>query len=111
MTAKIVAFVITLLTNVVVGVAVFFSMLLAMNGYHESDATYGLVTYIVLALVISLAMSTAAWLTVRYLQKRQFQGWSSALIAVPTFSVIGGGLKIVCGIIGVLITEYVRVNH
>ena len=111
MTAKIVAFVITLLTNIAIGVAVFFFMLLAMNGFQESDATYGLVTYIVLALVISLAMSTAAWFAVRYLQTREFRGWIAALIAVPAFSIIGGSLKIVCGIIGVLIAEYVRVNH
>jgi hypothetical protein len=110
MTPKIVAFIITLLANVVIGVAVFFFMMLAMNGFSESDATYGFVAYIALALIISLAMSAAAAFTVHFLMKREFRGAIAALIAVPVFSVVGGGLKIGCGIIGVLIAEYVRIN-
>jgi hypothetical protein len=111
MTPKIIAFVITLLANVAIGVAVFFFMLLAMNGFSESDATYGFVAYIALALVVSLAMSAAAAFAVHLLMKRDFRGSIAALIAVPVFSVVGGGLKIGCSIIGVLVADYVRVNH
>lgn len=111
MTPKIVAFIITLLANVAIGVAVFFSMLVAMNGFSESDANYGFGAYIPLALLVSLAMSAAAAFAVHLLMKREFRGSIAALIAVPVFSVIGGGLKIVCGIIGVLIADFVRVNY
>ncbi len=111
MTAKIIAFVITLLTNVAIGVVVFFLMLLAMNGFSESDANYGLATYIALALLVSFAMSTAASLSVHLLMRREFRGWVAGLIAVPVFSIIGGGLKVVCSIIGILIADYVRVNY
>jgi hypothetical protein len=42
--------------------------------------------------------------------KRNFRGWTAALIAVPVFSVIGLGLKLVCSVVGVAVSEYVRVN-
>lgn len=111
MTAKIVAFILTLLTNVAIGVAVFAFMLLAMNGFSESDASYGLGAFIVLAILISLSMSAAATLTVHVLMRREFKGYVAGMIAVPLFSIVGGGLKIACGVIGVLIADYVRVNY
>jgi hypothetical protein len=110
MAAKLSAFFVTLLINIVAGVALFFFMLLAMNGYSESDATYGLGFYIVLAVLVSLVMSTGAWFAVQLMIKRKFHGAVAALIAIPVFSVIGAGLKVMLSIIGVLISEYVRVN-
>lgn len=111
MTAKIITLVITLLTNVAIGVVVFFFMLIAMNGFSESDANYGIGAYIVLGLLVSLAMGAAAAMTVHLLTKREFRSWIAGLIAIPLFTVIGGGLKFVCCIIGLLIAEYVRVNY
>ncbi len=111
MAIKIAAFVITLLINISVGVAVFFFMLLAMNGFSESDATYGFGAYIVMAVIVTLLMSTLAVVSIQLLIKREFRGWVSALIAVPIFSVIGAGLKIACSIIGVMIAEYVRTHY
>lgn len=111
MTAKIVAFVITLLVNIAAGVIVFFFMLLAMNGFSESDATYGLVAYIALAVLVSFLMATLAVFAVRALIKREFSGAVSGLIAVPIFSIVGVGLKIVCSVVGVLIAEFVRTNY
>ena len=111
MTAKIATFVITLLINIAAGVVVFFFMLLAMNGYSESDANYGLVAYIALAILVSFLMATFAVIVVRALLKREFSGVVSGLIAIPTFSVVGIGLKIVCSVVGVLVAEFVRTNY
>ena len=111
MATKVTAFLITLLINFAAGVVIFFFMLLAMNGYGESDATYGLGVYIVLGLIVSLTMSTCAVLLVHVLMKRQFRGWTAGLIAVPVFSTVGVALKIVCSGIGVAIAEYMRVNY
>lgn len=110
MPLKIVALLITLAINIIIGVTVFFFMLLAMNGFSESDASYGLGLYVVLALVVSLAMSAGAALAVRLLIKRQFKPGVAALIAITIFSIFGAGLKIVCSIIGVSVAEYVRVS-
>ena len=111
MAAKLSAFLMTLLINVAVGIAVFFFMLLAMNGFNESDANYGVGAYIVLALLVSLIMSAGAALTAHLFMKRGFSGIAAAAIAIPIFSILGGGLKIVCSVIGVLIADYVRVNY
>ena len=111
MPAKILTAVARLLINVAIGVVIFFFLLLAMNGYSESDATYGFAVFIVLAFIVSLIMSLCAGFLVHILMKRNFRGWTSALIAVPAFSIVGGVLKIVCSIIGVSVAEYVRVNY
>jgi hypothetical protein len=111
MASKIATFLITLIVNIAIGVAVFLFMLLAMNGYSESDASYGLVTFAVLALLAGLLMSTGSAFVAHVLLRRQFRGWVAAAIAIPVFSIIGAGLIIVCGMIGVATAEYVRVNY
>jgi hypothetical protein len=111
MAAKITAFLVTLMVDLAAGVVILFMMLLAMNGFHESDATWGLGAFIILAILVSLLMSTGALLLVRLLLKKQFSSTVSALIAVPLFSVIGIGLEIICSLIGIGIAEYVRVNY
>jgi len=111
MPVKLITAFVTMLINVTVGVVILFFMLIAMNGYSESDANYGFGTYILLAVIVSLAMSALAVVSVHILVKRDFRAWTAALIAVPVFSVIGAGLKIVCSIIGVSVAEYLRVNY
>lgn len=111
MTTKIAAFFITLFVNIVIGVVVFFFLLLAMNGYSESDASYGLGAYVVLALLVSFVMAAGALVGVRVLTKREVRAWIAGLVAVTIFSVIGGGLKIACALIGVLVADYVRVHY
>ena len=110
MSAKITALVITLLINLAAGVIVLFSMLLALNGFSEEDGSYGLGAYIVLGLGVTVLMSAGASMLVHILLKRGFRKITSVLIAILIFSVTGVVLKIVCGIIGVLIADYVRVN-
>jgi hypothetical protein len=111
MPAKIIASLLTLLINVTAGVIIFFFLLLGLNGYSESDATYGLSAYFALALVVSFSMSLCAGLVAHILMKRNFRGWTAALIAVPIFSVTGIVLKIACVIAAAAVTEYVRVNY
>ncbi len=110
MAIKLTAFIVTLLINVALGVAVLFFMLLTMNGFSESDASYGIIVYIVLALLVTLLMSTSAALLVHVLLKRGFSKIASLFIAVPIVSVLGGVLKVCCSVAGVLVAEYVRVH-
>ena len=111
MAAKLSAFFITLIINLAIGVGVFFFMLLAMNGFSESDASYGLGAYIVLALLVTLAMSAGAAFAAHLFVKRGLSGLAAAAISIPIFCVLGGGLKIVCSVVGVLIADYVRLNY
>lgn len=111
MAAKIIAALITLIANIAGGVVFFFFLLIAMNGLSESDANWGFGAYIILAIIVTLLMSTGAFLLVPFLQKKQFSGVVSALIAIPVFSIVGVGLKFVCCLIGIGIADYVRVNY
>ncbi|MGE3468662.1 MAG: hypothetical protein AB7J13_17225 [Pyrinomonadaceae bacterium] len=111
MAAKITAFVLTLLINIAIGVAMFFFMLILMNGFSGSDAEPGLIAYVVLGLAVSLLMATGALLLTNFLIKKDMKGAVAALIAVPIFSIVGGALKVVCAFIGIGIAEYVRVNY
>jgi hypothetical protein len=111
MSTKIAAFIITFVVNIAVGVVIFFFMLLAMNGFSESDATYGLAAYTILAIVVSLLMSGGAVVGVHTLMNRGFRAVTSALMAIPIFLILGAVLKIACSIIGVSVAEYVRVNY
>ena len=108
---KLAAFFVTLAINFAIGVVVFFFLLIAMNGYSESDASYGLGAYVGFALIVSLLMSTGALIAVQLLTKREFRAWIAGLVAVTIFSVIGVGLKIACALVGVLIADYVRVHY
>jgi hypothetical protein len=111
MTSKIISAVITLVLNVSAGVVVFFMMLLAMNGFSESDANYGLGTYIILAILVSLLMASLAAATVHLLMTRNFRSVSASLIGIGSFTVMGIVLKVVCSIIGVLVADFVRTNY
>lgn len=111
MTGRIAAFILTLLLNIAAGVAIFFFMLLAMNGFSESDANYGLVTYIVMSLVVTMTMAFLSSVVVGRLLGRNFGTVSAVAISVLVFSVVGIGLKIICSIVGILIADHVRTNY
>jgi hypothetical protein len=109
--AKIISFLLTLAVNAAAGVVVFFGMVVAMNGYHESDATYGIAAYVVLAAAVTLGMGGLAALATHLLEKRGFRAWVAVLVSAAAFSAIGIVLKLICSIIGVGIAEFVRVNY
>lgn len=110
MTAKIVAAIITCVLNLAIGLAVLAILVISLNGFSARAGQAALITYIVLALIVSIAMSVGAFLLTGYLIKKEFSGTIAALTAVPVFFIIGAVLKIVCVFIGILIAEFVRVN-
>ncbi len=111
MAPKIIVALTTFVINIAAGVVIFFTMLVAMNGFSGSDAEWGLGVYIVLALIISVLMSIGAFLLVSVLLKKEFSGITAALLAIPVFAIVGFGLKVVCSLIGVGVAEYMRVNY
>ena len=110
MAAKIIAAITTLIANLAIGVVVMSILVISMNGFTGNSGQAGLISYIVLAVAVTIAMSLSAFLLTGYLIKREFSGAIAALIAVPVFSIVGGGLKIICMLIGVGIAEFVRVK-
>ena len=104
------AFILTFLVNIAAGICIFILLLVAMNGYSESDAMYGLGVYGVLAFLVTLTMSLLAALVAERLRNREFRAISAVLIAAVVFSLLGIFLKGICSIIGVGVAEFVRVN-
>ena len=110
MAPKLIAAIVTGVLNLTAGFFVFFFMLLAMNGFSESDANYGIVTYIVLTVGVTVLMAVSAALTVHFLVKKGWGAVGSVLLAIVIFSGVGAGLKGICSVIGVLVADFVRVN-
>jgi hypothetical protein len=108
MAAKVITAVIVFLLNVAAGVVGFFFLMLALNGFHESEANYGMGAYIILSFVGSVAMTVAAFLTVSWLLKKEYQPIVAALIAIPIFVIVGAGLKLFFVIISAILTGEVR---
>jgi sorbitol-specific phosphotransferase system component IIC len=110
MIPKLVAFLLTMAVLIAAGIIILMLMLVAMNGYAESDAMWGLGTYILLALLAGAAMGTgAAFLTGRML-KSGSKPFVAAAISVPIFSLAGIVAEAICSLIGVAVAEIVRVN-
>ena len=110
MPAKVISSIVTLLINIAAAIIILVAMLLAMNGYSESDAAWGLGAFAILAFIISVTMSIGAFVAAKIFLKKQFSPTVASLISIPTFSVIGIGLEIVGSLIGVGVAEFVRVN-
>lgn len=111
MTAKIIACLLTLGTNVGAGVVILFMMLIAMNGFSESDATWGLGAFILLAIIISALMGIASILLVHILQKKKYSSVVTAIIAVAVCSVVGIVAEVISGLICIGIADFVRRNY
>ncbi|CAN5363423.1 hypothetical protein BH20ACI2_BH20ACI2_08230 [soil metagenome] len=110
MLAKFIAALLTLIAHVSAGVVIFAVMLMAMNGYSESDAMWGLGAYIALAFLITLGMSILAAFSVKRLQDRKFNTVVAVLVTVAAFSFVGTLLNVICGFVGVIAAEIIRVN-
>lgn len=108
MSAKLVSLFITFLINAAVAVIILFGMLVAMNGFSESDATWGLGTYVLLALTAAITLSIGAFFTTGLLIRKQFRPITASLIAILVFSIVGFGLEIVCSLIGIGVAEIFR---
>lgn len=108
MGAKLAAFTITLILQIAFGAASFLLLIVVLNGYNESDATYGIVTFSLLALAVSVATSLVAALLASRLLARGFRVSVSVILAVAICSTVGFVLKAISGITGVAVAEIVR---
>lgn len=110
MSAKIIAALVTLILNIAFGVVVLATMIIVMNGYSESDATWGLGAFVVLAVVVAVLMALGAFFMAGFLTKKQYGAIATAIIPILVFSIVGVGLEVVAGGVGVGIAEFVRVK-
>jgi hypothetical protein len=111
MATQIIAFLITLLANFIAGVAISLVMLLAMNGFSESHAFWGLAMFLACAVFLTIFVSTGAVFMVRYLSRRQYSAITACLLSVSGFSIVGIIAQMISGLVGIGITDYIQRTH
>lgn len=110
MIPKVTALTITIMINIAAAVAILLFMLIAMNGYSESDAMWGLGAFVLLALIVAVLMALGAFFLTGYLSNKQYNPVVTVIVSILAFSIIGSLLETVAGLIGVGVAEFVRVN-
>ena len=101
MAAKLAALLLTLLLSIAVGVVVLAFMIIAMNGYSEGDAAWGLGVFVALGLIVSVLAGIAAYFFAGALVKKEFSLLFAASVAVPVCTIVAIVLEIVAALIGV----------
>lgn len=105
MTAKIISAILTLIAVAGAAAFLFIMLLVALNGFHGSDANYGVSAYTILSAVNVIAMTAAAFVLTGILIKREFKCWVAGLISVPVLTIVGIVFELVILFISVLITD------
>ena len=108
MGAKVAAFLITLIAMVVLAVAGFIVLLLALNGYSESDSTTSLGVYGIFAFLLVFAFACLAGGVTHVLIGREFGSKSAAMIGILVGLAIGLVALFICIVIGIALAEYFR---
>jgi len=110
MFARIAAMLTTLLLGIAVGVVIAAILVVVMNGYGESEATWGLGVYALATLIIAVFGGATAYYFTGVFIKKEFSPIFAVLTSVPVVTVVAVVLEIVAAMIGVGISEIVRVN-
>ncbi|HEX8248666.1 MAG TPA: hypothetical protein VF599_10870 [Pyrinomonadaceae bacterium] len=106
---KIATFLITALANAGISFVMFFMLLLAMNGFHESDATPGLLLYIVWGLLSAVITGVLGILLVNYLAvKKSLNKIAATAICSLIFIIVGGVSVAVSFFAAVLLASAMR---
>ncbi|MEZ5429544.1 MAG: hypothetical protein R2747_25085 [Pyrinomonadaceae bacterium] len=106
---KILAFVVTAGIVGAVSVFLFGFMILLMNGYHESDARYGIFLFIIWAVVGSLVAGILGVSGVYFLaDRRRFHPVAAGFISVGVFLIAGMVINILGVVAGIATAEVVR---
>lgn len=108
MVPRVLASLITISINVAVAVVLFFAMLITMNGYSESDATYGIGIFLMLAGVILVGLFPASFGAMHLLERRGFGQWTSMALTDLVYAVVGAILLSFSILIGVGVAELAR---
>jgi hypothetical protein len=108
MTSKVIAFLIALLVSVIFAVIGFVVLVLALNGYDESDATYSFGAYGIFAFLLVFALAAIAGGVAHLLQAKEFKPAGTVMIAVITAGALGVVAFFICIVLAVLLAEYFR---
>ena len=106
---KAATFLITTLINIGVGAALFFILIISLNGFTEDQSAPGLILFIVWALLCSLAAGIFGFLSAKFLtEKKSYNAWLAALSAIAVFVIIGTIANFFGVIVVVFLTSAMR---
>jgi hypothetical protein len=106
---KAIPFIITGLMNVGIGVALFFLLLLGLNGFTGKQAEPGLILFIVWVLLVSLLSAiSSVVLTNYFVSKKSMNFWLAALLSVLIFVAAGAVFNWVGWFVSILVTSAMR---
>ena len=106
---RIIVFTITAVIQLACAAAGLLFLLLAMNGYSESQATPSLILYIAVGLGSALGLGIAsAFMAKRLVERRSLGGFAASAIAVVSGSIIGFLILIAASVAAVALAEVIR---
>ncbi|HTH51532.1 MAG TPA: hypothetical protein VL501_06345 [Pyrinomonadaceae bacterium] len=101
------SFVVDIIAAVIIGVF----LIVAMNGFSERDATWGLGAYALISLAASaMAAAAAVTLTKTYLA-RKFSNFGAVFLAFAMTGGTGVAVIVVASFVAVFIAEYARTHR
>jgi hypothetical protein len=106
---KILVFVANVLIQLAAGAFGFLMLIIVMNGYHEKDATPGMILYIILTIISALGLGAGSIFAMQKLvEKTSLGNFGASAIAVMVLSVIGVVILIISLFAAVLLAEAIR---
>ncbi len=109
MLTKTITFIITALISAAIGAAMFFMLILSLNGYTGKQAEPGLILFIVWAVLTALVAGVLSFLSAGYLiNNKAFNPVLAAITAIALFSFVGAASDFVGFIAAIFLTEAMR---
>lgn len=109
MVANVVSLILTLIINSIVGFALFFGMILGMNGYSGKDTKWGIIAFIIIAGISRVLTAVLSFVICNIGQNKwQWNSIVAALIAIIGFSIINGVINFIAIIVAIGIAEAMR---
>ena len=106
---KIIAFILTAALQLAAAAAGFLVVLLALNGFSESDATPSLIFYIAAGVLSAVALGFAsAWIANRFVERKKFGKAGATALAVIGLAIIGAVVLMLVSIIAVALASIVH---
>jgi len=106
---KAITFIITALVIIGIGAAMFFMLLLSLNGFTGKQAEIGLILFIVWAVLTALLGGILSFLSAGYLiNNKSFNPVVATIIAIVIFVIVGTLSNIVGFFAAILLTSEMR---
>ncbi len=109
MAPRLITFLIILLANLAIGAVWFFFLLMALNGFSSEDAQWGIIAFVAMAVIVSaFAALLGSGLAHLLITRWRMGPLAASLIAVPIFTILGGGITFFGIIIGAIVADTAR---